>query len=604
MKLSPGIELVPYLHGRAEFATHIRRLAGERKYDCIAIDIPPCFEPYLGDGVDALPHISVLTALGESEPVYYLPVDPCDAGIEAIRQARQNHIPFRCIADSELYEPYQLQVLPDQYAITRLGFESFSTLCAHATEEVKDDPREDRTAQHIASRMRELRTEFSAMLVLVHFSRYTAVVRRFGQERSYNFTPESSPDYMVSAHYINPDHLYFALGELPFLVGLYEKERMDLFAPPVDRLEAVKDLFRHTRDNYFDDKQNITELSPVRLQSGLTFLRNLTISESRFEPSLFDIVAAAKGIGGNSFAVRILKSAKYYPYLPLEHPGGSVSVGIERISLPDGAGPRRAINLFRDTRLTWQTLKIRPDPTELQKKKYRFAWNPFGMCSHLPEDRRIESFNAYLKTKAQKVMREDYVKTEKFTTSVKDGIDIRETLRNWHTGGIYVKEIPPGREALDTVVIIFDGDHDEKYPNRATWYAEHKQESTLTFYATDPFSNMIGPGIARSFYGGLSLLFPPRPIPNAFELAQSTNLVKLSHQLVWGALMFSTEPAVAYVSAKRPDLKLRVMAQKFKKRLVWLPLSSFSNETIRKLRRFHVLNGKEVRSWATRFIGE
>ena len=42
----------------------------------------------------------------------------------------------------------------------------------------------------------------------------------------------------------------------------------------------------------------------------------------------------------------------------------------------------------------------------------------------------------------------------------------------------------------------------------ATWYAEHGEESTLTFYATDPLADLVGPGIARSYYGGLSLLFP------------------------------------------------------------------------------------------------
>jgi hypothetical protein len=46
------------------------------------------------------------------------------------------------------------------------------------------------------------------------------------------------------------------------------------------------------------------------------------------------------------------------------------------------------------------------------------------------------------------------------------------------------------------------------------------------------------------------------------------------------------------------------MAARLKKRLLWIPLSSFSNETIRNLRQFHILNGKEVRSWASRFIGE
>jgi len=75
-------------------------------------------------------------------------------------------------------------------------------------------------------------------------------------------------------------------------------------------------------------------------------------------------------------------------------------------------------------------------------------------------------------------------------------------------------------------------------------------------------------------------------------------------RLTFGALMFGREKTVAYVSAKAPDLKMRTMASQFKKHLVWVPLSTFSTETLNRLRRFHVLNGKEVRSWAARFIGD
>jgi hypothetical protein len=33
-------------------------------------------------------------------------------------------------------------------------------------------------------------------------------------------------------------------------------------------------------------------------------------------------------------------------------------------------------------------------------------------------------------------------------------------------------------------------------------------------------------------------------------------------------------------------------------------MASFSAETLRRLRKFHVLNGKHVRAWASRFIPE
>ncbi len=130
------------------------------------------------------------------------------------------------------------------------------------------------------------------------------------------------------------------------------------------------------------------------------------------------------------------------------------------------------------------------------------------------------------------------------------------------------------------------------------------QESTLTFYGTDPFGDMIGPGIARCLYGGISLLFPPRRVPSVFELEDAAVMKKLSHRLTYGALLFTAERSIAYVAAKRPDLYLKKLAVNLKKHLIWIPLSSFSSETLRRLQRFHVLNGHQVRSWASRFIGE
>jgi hypothetical protein len=69
-------------------------------------------------------------------------------------------------------------------------------------------------------------------------------------------------------------------------------------------------------------------------------------------------------------------------------------------------------------------------------------------------------------------------------------------------------------------------------------------------------------------------------------------------------MVFSSEKNVAYVASRKPSSLLRNSAAKLKKHLIWIPLASFSNETLRKLCRFHILNGKDVRSWASRFIGD
>jgi hypothetical protein len=618
MKLADSVTLVPYVHGRLAFARHVRDLCLQKKFDCIAVDLPACLEEHLFDAIADLPYISAVIAQGAADEVlYYAPIDPCDASIEAIRQSRQNHVRCFCTGTLALSAPVPLPPLPDDYALDKLGFDAYSSLCLRMVAgarpagglfpEEKPGPMpadRETAAQFIACRLHHLRYDYKSILALVHLGNFAAVVSHFEKEKTCNLSFAKPPSYTVTREFINPDHLYFALGELPFVTGKFERERYEPFSRRIDPAETIKSLFTETRDEYCGGKEDAVFLSPARIQRGLTFLRNLTVADSRFVPTLFDIVAAAKGVGGNAYALHILKSARYYPYLPFELGRPLVSVGIDKVQMPGETGVKSAVNLFRDVRIFWRTLSIKPDPSQLTKRKYRFSWNPGSVCSHVPEDARIEHFNAHVRKKAESVVCEDRSFTEKFTVSVKDGIDIRETMRNWFTPDIYVREVPPSQGKTDMVVIIFDEGHDEKYPHCATWYAEHEQESTLTFYATDPFTDMLGPGIARSHYGGLSLLFPPRMVPNVFALENAPDLKSLTEYLAYGGLLFSQEKIIPYVAAKKPGVRLVALAKKFKKRFVWIPLSAFSMETIRRLRTFHVLNGKTVRSWAARFIGE
>ena len=104
--------------------------------------------------------------------------------------------------------------------------------------------------------------------------------------------------------------------------------------------------------------------------------------------------------------------------------------------------------------------------------------------------------------------------------------------------------------------------------------------------------NLIGPGIAQCTYGGLALLFPPRHIPNIFDITENMNLPDLATQLTYGALLFSQERDVAYIADRKPGAVLRKLAAKLKKHLLWVPIQIFSNETLRRLRKFHILNGR------------
>ena len=83
--------------------------------------------------------------------------------------------------------------------------------------------------------------------------------------------------------------------------------------------------------------------------------------------------------------------------------------------------------------------KQRLKPAGLKpRKKEKFAgeWaqqtDGDAICSYPPEDLVIEDYGRFLKQKAKAILSEERARVEPFTTSILDGIDIRETIRNWH----------------------------------------------------------------------------------------------------------------------------------------------------------------------------
>jgi hypothetical protein len=188
---------------------------------------------------------------------------------------------------------------------------------------------------------------------------------------------------------------------------------------------------------------------------------------------------------------------------------------------------------------------------------------------------------------------------------MKDGLDIRETLRNWHTGDLYVREYPPAKGNLDCVVMLFDSPADPRdYPWRTTWHAETHDESTLSLFATDFNQEHIGPGVAVARYGGCMFLFPPRPVPDVFQDPRFDFADTLEERLIAAALYYSNEPHVALLSHLPPGAGWRRLARRYKKKIIHVPLNRFGSAMIDRLRTVHVLNGQQARSYAAQFIRE
>jgi hypothetical protein len=188
-----------------------------------------------------------------------------------------------------------------------------------------------------------------------------------------------------------------------------------------------------------------------------------------------------------------------------------------------------------------------------------------------------------------------------FETSLLDGIDLRETIRNWHTGQIYVQECMTVKGEISSLVVIFD-EEQEKYPYTMTWLGEHYQESDMAFYATDPEEREVGPGIRKSVYGGYLMTMPPGRLFDIFGDPAYSGTLNHAERLLMAGIDYSLEKFVVYAASKPPRPVFQVLAGRYGKRILYIPLSQLSPVMVQRIRTFHILSNKSVRDYASDYI--
>ncbi len=628
LRLSPKIEVLPILHASGDVAQEVRERMIERRYDCLAVPLPPSVEPLVESALEDLPRIS-LVAVPEPEQdgtpsCSFVPIDPCQAVIMGLRGAMAEGI-ARAYIDREVavFRPAPF-ASPDPYALKQVSLAAFASALVPALP--SPGPEHRVRIAWMAFRLHELELEHDAILCLCPLQDWPWLREAYRARRPY--TEPESPVASPSSFRVDPATLYFVLGELPFITELYERRRAELRSDRHLSVDGIKELLLESRARWSAGRREeggvANWVTPHLLQLYLQYVRNLALMEHRLTPDLYTLVLAAKQMAGDEFAVVLLETARSYAFQDEQDPTQGwrpeIAAGIGRLEFPDG-GIAVAKNRLQGPPLIWRTLSLRPAPAPMKSRRWALQWNPFRQCSWPPEDQRIESFNLHVREQARAMLGADLARVEKFTTSIKDGIDLRETLRHWYTGrqaqlpagatgtasrlDIYVKEIPPARGNVEVVVFLFETPADpDVYRWQATWYAEHEEESTLCFYATHFLEDMVGPGIGQSRYGGALFLFPPRPIPNIWEDPRLDFARTLEERLIAAAALHSSERHVVLVSPVQPQAAWRQIARQFQRRLITVPLGRFSGQTIDRLRRFHVLNGHEIRSYAARFIRE
>lgn len=657
LQLSERIWTLPVIHGSGDFAIEVRRVMLAQEFDCLAVPLPPSFQEDVELAVAELPNLALVV---QPEPMSfqswqpensesddedaadefasqsggqqelkgcsYVPIDPCQPVIAALRIALQERMP-RAFIDLETANFVSLAAFyPDPYPVKQVSIDRFAAALLPTVPRIPEGQPEARVVW-MANRLHELEERHQRILFVCSMMDWPWVKDAYHDCRV-DLAEEEDVE-PTEAYANDPQTHLFWLGELPFITGLYEQARQSLDDDENLSIDGVKTLLLAARDRYRHElKSRARKITPKMLRTFLHYVRNLCLIERRMTPDLYSLILAAKQIAGDQFAITLAEVAREYePHPNKTWRAGGVSPSVTQpddeqtggltspahqdqqlrmtngvAQLPDGDVVHMKSRLPGQA-LVWRSLELKPKPPKIDQDQWRQRWNPFHQCSWPEEDVAIESFRTHVKDVALGMLGADLVRTEKFSTSLKDGLDIRETLRNWHTGELFVKVCPPTRGTLDCVLMFFDSPADPRdYPWRITWMAEHHDESTLALFATDFGREMVGPGIGAASYGGAMFLFPPRPIEEVWTDPRFDFTDTMEERLLAAACLHSECRHIAVLSESAPGPGWRRLAKKHGKKLIHVPLGRFSQETIQQLRIVHVLNGKDVRSYAAHFI--
>ena len=492
LKLSDRIQFLPVIYGNGSFAREISQQLLSLPCDCLAVALPPEFQQTVEDGIKILPTISLSCQVEKDGGMNYVPIDPSQPLIMGLRIAMQEGISRHFIDLSTEDYVKRSSDFPDSFALNKVPYEKFISTLLLTQKRPKDKSQHTKRIRWMAYQLHQLEMEYSNVIFICSIMDWPWVKEAYDERLK--ITPPKRSEELPTLYGVEKNTLFFALTELPYVTYLYEKKRQELRSDNNAPVDGVKEILLRARKIFIDKhKVQYHNLTSQTFQILLQYIRNLTVMEYRLLPDLYTLVNSAKQFGGDPFAIAVLEAAREYPFDSPHIYSESLSLGIDQ-ALPneEDTAPISMKNRLSESNFEWRTLNLKPEADIKSQEKWQHDWDPHGQCSWPPEDEKIENLNTHVREQTKLLLSQDLARTEKFPSSVKDGIDVRDTLRHWHEGDVYVKEIPPSRGQVEIIVLLFDVNPEpSKYNWCLTWYDEHNVDSTLFFFATQYMDDMV-----------------------------------------------------------------------------------------------------------------
>ncbi len=601
-----NITYLPVIAGRIEFALRVRRYLLEHQPSVVAVELPSSLERPYRKALARLPQMSVIlipdNSTGEEEDgVTYVPVEPSDAFVEALRTAEEIGAQTIFLQRSAHEEPRPAASYPDPYSVELIGAERYLE-----TYRVHPQPRTKEIEADAAAIAWKLQggDPFASTCVVLSLNLLDPVLDAMDAPQDEPPAPRVRLFDRAELFNLHPDCLAEVTNEAPYYQECYEEERIpglstDLSTFQLDRPRWQLSLLRAAEKEYTintgDGMRSWQRLGLAK------FTRNLAMLDGQLVPGVYDLALGARSIVDDNYAYEVWQMANRYSVQQTEDPP------LETLNISGEEVWLRTRKLRIRRRLPRMKQMLKPAGLKARKReKFAGEWasqtDGTSICSYPPEDLVIENYGRFLKRYAKEMISEERSHVEPFSATTLDGIDLRETIRHWHEGKLYVREMGKFSGDVGAVVMIFDEDRDDRYRYLTTWLGEHQNESDMAFYSTEPFEHIVGPGIGRAEYGGLLMTLPPRRMYDVWNDSDYDLAESKSERLLMAALDYSMERHVLYMAAKPPRSTFRQLAARVNRKIVYIPLGQLSPAKLKRIRVVHVLDSYKRRQEARQYV--
>jgi hypothetical protein len=647
-----GIRIMPVLHERVDLAPVVRQVLEELQPGAVAVELPTTLADDAETAVGRLPKVSAVISEEPGEDALVWVVTPGDPLVEGMRWAAENGHEVLLVDPDIRYGHRRHDELPDPHSLHEIGIEKYIGLIRRLAGAAHHDERDTLRERGIAFHLQQAANRVAGSILCLVGAAHAERVAR------YLDGPTAPPlarqrRSKVELRHLHPESLTAVLPDPPLAHSVHEHLRSGDLPPAPDfaatvapRLELPHGVLTVISGGRIEDRveraralaafaahhgtreapgggrvcdravlggvvwrvgaasyteQTRTDPSPWQRRLYFDFTRRYARIRGQLIGGLYEWVVGARGVGDDNLAWEIFDVARCYPWQ--EETAEIATARVDGEFLDLGTRTIRFRRRFMRVKQRPIAVPVRARPTADEPGEWLQAFQGDSICSYPPEDVVVEDWGRHLKQRAVSILSAERTHSEPFTTSMLDGIDLRETLLRLHEGRIWVREQGRDVGSAGSVVMIFDEDREgTTYPYLMSWLGEHEQESDMALYATDPLQQVVGPGIMRATYGGFMLTYPPGRLYDVWRDSDYRAARTKPEVLLMAAIDYSIDKLVVHVGPQPPASRIRDYAASRNRKIVHLPLGSLSPISIRDVRVVHILAGRDKREIAKDYV--